>query len=156
MTFHASNVLLQQKYWERRFTRYSELISCLLVAEQNNELLLKNHQSCPTRSMSLLEVNATSIQTLRHGQWRGYGRGQGRGCGQGRDKHNSSHRSGSQSKNNNSNHQKWNNSKAQPERGIEPQSKHARENKCHRCGMKGHWSRTCCTLNILLTFIKPQ
>ena len=41
-------------------------------------------------------------------------------------------------KKNNSNHQKWNNSEAQPEKGIEPQSKHARENKCHRCGMKGH------------------
>ncbi|XP_073275474.1 uncharacterized protein [Primulina huaijiensis] len=42
-TFHASNVLLQQQYRERGFRRYSELISCLLVAEQNNELLMKNH-----------------------------------------------------------------------------------------------------------------
>ena len=40
-TFHASNMLLQQQYRERRFTRYSELIACLLVAEQKNELLLK-------------------------------------------------------------------------------------------------------------------
>jgi len=32
-TFHASNLLLQQQYRERRFTKYSELISCLLVAE---------------------------------------------------------------------------------------------------------------------------
>ena len=46
-TFHASNVLLQQQYRERRFTEYSQLISCLLVAEQNNELLMKNHQSVP-------------------------------------------------------------------------------------------------------------
>ena len=42
-TFHASNVLLQQQYRERRFTKYSQLISCLLVAEQNNKLLMKNH-----------------------------------------------------------------------------------------------------------------
>ena len=48
-------------------------------------------------------------------------------------------------KKNNSNHQKWNNSKAQPEKGIKPQSKLACENKYHRCGMKGHWSRTCHT-----------
>ena len=46
---------------------------------------------------------------------------------------------------NNSNHQKWNNSEAQPENGKEPQSKIARENKFHRYGMKGHWSRTCHT-----------
>ena len=45
--FHASNVLPQQRYQERRFKKYYELISCLLVAEQNNELLMKNHQSCP-------------------------------------------------------------------------------------------------------------
>ena len=49
-TFHASNVLMQQQYRERRFTKYSKLISCLLIAEQNNELLMKNHQSRPTRS----------------------------------------------------------------------------------------------------------
>ena len=61
---------------------------------------MKNHQSRLTRSMSLPEANATSVQTLGHGQGRGYGRGQGRGCGrgQGHGKHNSSHRNGSQSK----------------------------------------------------------
>ncbi|XP_028960672.2 uncharacterized protein [Malus domestica] len=42
-TFHASNVLLQQQYRERGFTEYNQLISVLLVAEQNNELLMKNH-----------------------------------------------------------------------------------------------------------------
>ena len=86
--------------------------------------------------MSLLKVNATSVQTLGDGQERGYGQGRGRGCGQGHGKHNSSHCSGSQSKRNNSNHQKWNNSEAQPEKWIKPQSKHAHENKCHKCGMK--------------------
>ena len=34
-------MLLQQQYRERRFIKYSELITCFLVAEQNNELLLK-------------------------------------------------------------------------------------------------------------------
>ena len=42
-TFHAFNVLMQQQYAEHRFTKYSGLISCLLVVEQNNELLMKNH-----------------------------------------------------------------------------------------------------------------
>ena len=51
--FHASNMLLQQQYRERRFTKYFELIACLLVVEQNNELLLKNQQSRPIGSISL-------------------------------------------------------------------------------------------------------
>ena len=47
-TFHASNVLLQQQYRKRRFIKYSELMSCLIITEQNNELLMRNHQSRPT------------------------------------------------------------------------------------------------------------
>ena len=58
-TFQASNVLLQQQYRERRFTKYSEL-SCLLVVEQNNKLLMKNHQSRPTGSEPFPEVNVIS------------------------------------------------------------------------------------------------
>jgi hypothetical protein len=42
-TFHVSNIVLQQQYKERNFKRYSELISCLLVAKQNNKLLMKKH-----------------------------------------------------------------------------------------------------------------
>ena len=80
-TFHASNMLLQQQYRERRFTN-SELIACLLVAEKNNELLLKNHQSRPTGSIPLLEANAT-IQVNKRGRGHGY-YGQGRGRGRGR------------------------------------------------------------------------
>ena len=58
-TFHASNVFLQQQYRERRFTKYSELIACLLVAEKNNKLLLQNHQSRPTGSKAFPKANAT-------------------------------------------------------------------------------------------------
>ena len=65
--FHASNVLLQQQYRERRFTKYFELISCFLVAKQNNELLMRNHQSRPTRFEPFPEVNAILSQTRRHG-----------------------------------------------------------------------------------------
>ncbi|XP_059626931.1 uncharacterized protein LOC132269691 [Cornus florida] len=68
---------LTQQYRERRFTKYSELISCLLVAEQNNEFLLKNHQSRPTGVTPFPETNASSS----HGRRRGRGRGRGRGLG---------------------------------------------------------------------------
>ncbi|XP_070666002.1 uncharacterized protein [Malus domestica] len=43
--FHASNMLLQQQYKARGFTKYNQLIFVLLVAEQNNEHLMKNHNS---------------------------------------------------------------------------------------------------------------
>ena len=66
---HVSNVFLQQQYRQCRFTKYSELISCLLVVEQNNELLMKNHKSHPIGSESFPKVNAISSQK------------RGRGCG---------------------------------------------------------------------------
>ncbi|XP_070677859.1 uncharacterized protein [Malus domestica] len=61
-TFHASNMLLQQQYRARGFTEYNQLISVLLVAEQNNELLMKNHNSRPTGSASFPEVNVVSLE----------------------------------------------------------------------------------------------
>ncbi|XP_070668746.1 uncharacterized protein [Malus domestica] len=61
-TFYASNVLLQQQYRARGFTEYNQLISVLMVAEQNNELLMKNHNSRPTGSAPFPEVNATSLE----------------------------------------------------------------------------------------------
>ncbi|XP_062099926.1 uncharacterized protein LOC133805788 [Humulus lupulus] len=79
--FHAPNVLMQQQYRRRGFERYSELISCLLVAEQNNELLMKNHESRPTGSAPFHEVNAiTSDNRGRgHDHNQSHSRGHGRG-----------------------------------------------------------------------------
>ncbi|XP_031276987.1 uncharacterized protein LOC116135424 [Pistacia vera] len=86
-TFHPSNMLLQQQYREHNFKKYSELISCLLVAEQNNELLLRNHQTRPTGSQPFPEVNATTSSN-NHGSGRGLGRGHGRNNYQPRGGHN--------------------------------------------------------------------
>ncbi|CAM8893234.1 unnamed protein product [Rhodiola kirilowii] len=65
-TFQANNLVLQQQYRERDFKTYSELLSCLILAEENNQLLLNNHQTRPTgstplpdQSNDMLEANAT-------------------------------------------------------------------------------------------------
>ena len=42
-SMHKENLMLMQQYRERRFTKYSELLSCLLVTEQNNKLFLNTH-----------------------------------------------------------------------------------------------------------------
>lgn len=44
-TFYASNIFLQQQYQKKDFKIYVELISCFLVAKQNNELLMKNREA---------------------------------------------------------------------------------------------------------------
>ena len=42
-------------------------------------------------------------------------------------------------------HQKWNNTKVKQENGkcLRDKSLKNHENKCYRCGMKGHWLHTC-------------
>ncbi|XP_068319499.1 uncharacterized protein [Pyrus communis] len=65
-TFHDSNMLMQQQYRERGFTEYNQLISMLLVAEQNNELVMKNHQSRPIGYAPFPEVNTDSLEVPRH------------------------------------------------------------------------------------------
>ncbi|XP_059639825.1 uncharacterized protein LOC132282235 [Cornus florida] len=110
-TFHASNVLLQQQYRERRFTKYSELISCLLVTEQNNELLMKNHQSHPTRSVPFPEAKVSSFHGHRRGRGRGRRRSGGRRYGRNRNNYNNcgGHNSSlTPRRNSTPSHQKWN------------------------------------------------
>ncbi|XP_028795622.1 uncharacterized protein LOC114751125 [Neltuma alba] len=134
-TFHASNVLLQQQYREKGFKKYSELISCLLVAEQNNELLMRNHESRPTGSTPFPEANVVATESTRgHGRGRGRGRGRGHGRSRGRGRGRGGGRS----------HQKWANNDEHHQKESSGNNNHV-ENLCYRCGGKGHWSRTCRT-----------
>ena len=124
-TFHASNMLLQQQYREKGFTKYSELISCLLVAEQNNELLMKNHEARPCGSAPFPEVNMTTCNSKNN---------KGPNFGNKYDK-------GKKKRffNKKKFHKKWENKEKNNGHGKNTES------RCHRCGGKGHWARTCRT-----------
>ena len=63
------------------FKKYFELISHLLVAEQHNDLRMKNHASRPTGSMSFPEVNTIIFYQSRREKGRGPNRGHSRGRG---------------------------------------------------------------------------
>ena len=66
--YHALNVLLKQQYRERKFKKYSNLKSCLLVVEQNIEVLLKIHKFCPI-------ICTTFTEGYRRKNGRGHRRG---------------------------------------------------------------------------------
>ena len=54
---HPSNLILQQQYRQQKFTKYCELLSMMLVAKTNNELLMMNHNMRPTGSIAPPEAN---------------------------------------------------------------------------------------------------
>lgn len=138
-TFHTSNVLLQQQYREQRFSKYSELISCLLFAEQNSIVLLKNHNSRPTGSLAVPEANVSL--SLNNDRGRGNGRHKSSSRG---GRNNSSRRGGFKGPPLKfKNHQKW--SAPQHKNNQNPPANHSHRpnDTCHRCGRSEHWSRTC-------------
>ncbi|XP_074378380.1 uncharacterized protein LOC141719916 [Apium graveolens] len=123
----------EQQYRERNFRKYSELISLLLVAENNNELLLKNHQIYPTGSAQLPKYITRHSRriSVRNGIDKDEVTDETVGM-------ETFERDGY----NNSDHQKW-------QHGVLNKRKAPQEEDtkdiCLRCGAHGHWRRTCRT-----------
>ena len=152
-TMHASNVLLQQQYRERGFERYSDLLKVLLVAEKNNELLMKNHNLRPTGSTIVPEANAIEKafydgNTHQRGQqsrfYNGRGRNRGRGRGRGRNSFVRGRGQGYNKPYDRMNNGYKGNGKQKVQTGPSGSSQKPKS-ICYRCGMADHWSKVCRT-----------
>ncbi|XP_075096575.1 uncharacterized protein LOC142174642 [Nicotiana tabacum] len=77
-------MVLQQQYREKGIKKYSGLISLLLVAERNNDLLMRNHRNRSTRSTPLPGVDEVYSHYSKCGKGRGPVCGRGRSRGQGK------------------------------------------------------------------------
>ncbi|XP_059310588.1 uncharacterized protein LOC132061931 [Lycium ferocissimum] len=121
------------------------------MAEQNNDLLMKNHENRPTGAAPFPEVNEVYTHYSRRGKGRGPGRGHGRasdsGCGRGHD--NGQGRNSSLGINHSSKKNDFQRGKKKDDRHEVPEARSS-ENKCYRCGGSGHWSRTCYTVKHLV------
>lgn len=146
-TFHTQNIVLQQQYRAMKYATYEDLISCLLLAEKNNELLMRNSAQRPPGSAPLPEAHqiegakreSNYVRRDRSSD-RGRGRGNGRGKrGNGRGNSNIGNRP----------NLSYGRGKG---RGISKPTHSANSTNpspCHRCGMSNHWSKNCRTPKFL-------
>ncbi|KAK4733404.1 hypothetical protein R3W88_007665 [Solanum pinnatisectum] len=103
-------MILQQQYREKGFQKYSELISCLLVVEQHNDLLKRNHEARPTGTSPLPEENGVEAHgqsKISQNNW---------GHDNVRDGHN----------------------KRENNMGSQNNPSKGKSDHCHRCGLKGN------------------
>ncbi|GJR80471.1 hypothetical protein Tco_0151256 [Tanacetum coccineum] len=114
------------------------ITSQLTLPEKNNELLMKNHETCPTGTALFPEANVATFNNKNGGRDRGsnYGRGRDRvrGSGFGRGNYH-----GVQFKNT-SGHKKWQDKGKMIKNDSGGKTKGAIENRCYRCGVN-HWAR---------------
>ncbi|XP_013630015.1 PREDICTED: uncharacterized protein LOC106335892 [Brassica oleracea var. oleracea] len=134
-TFHKSHITLQQQY--RGYTKFSELIVALLIAEKNNELLIMNYMTRPTGSKPFPEANA--LDTKKPVKENKTFRGRGRGGKTTVDVDESTiHKIGSHS----SGSAQSNPLREKNTKEISPKSE---KKLVSDAGTKGHWSRLCRT-----------
>ncbi|XP_070660631.1 uncharacterized protein [Malus domestica] len=133
--FSASNIVLKQQYRAQKFTKFSDLISVLLLPEKQNQLLMNNHQARPTGATVVPEAHYNTNQCPKRQKMRGR-------CGQkpsyqGQQSQDPSKRGNKAPKHPNLT------SKAQnfKNKGKAPETMDA--DMCYRCGSKDHWSLVC-------------
>ncbi|XP_048604823.1 uncharacterized protein LOC111213458 [Brassica napus] len=169
-TFHSTNVWLQQQYRERGFALYTDLISCLLLAEANNELLMKNSEMRPIGTAAIPEANEAEKKDPKecnhvHDDKRSRGKGRSRYKGRGRDNysygrqgnHNNCGRGSSYGRGRGSygrgrgsygrgqgSYGRGRGSYGRGRGGISKPS-NSTKSACHRCGMSNHWAKNCRT-----------
>lgn len=163
LTFNANDIIISAQYRNQNLTKYSELISLMLVAEQNNSILMNNHNSRPTGSKALHEANATESHqppeaNIAHrggrGGYRG-GRG-GRGNYRGGRGGRGNYRGGRGGRGRNNFFPRNNNFKQRGQEMGKNEHGHKGNSTCHRCGMSGHWARTCRTAKHLADLYKAS
>ncbi|XP_026397056.1 uncharacterized protein LOC113291775 [Papaver somniferum] len=142
-TFHASNVLLQQHNRERKLMEYSEIISCLLIAKQNNDLLLRNHEARPVGSAAVPEAHATTSFGRGNNHGNKVKRGNGKANQRGGHKNEREKGTRYQSYQRPLKIAEPKEPKQEKEKGSSSQP--PQKDVFYRCGLIDHWKRTCRT-----------
>src|SRR5450759_1863925 len=161
-TFHSTNLVISTQYRNMRFTKYSELIAHMLVAEKHQLLLLQNTRARPPgtlppqsntkANLATTQVNGETHMTSNRDSFRGRGNNKGRGRGRGNFSYRGRGRGGYSQRGGGGMRSRFGGrargrSSYSWKRGTSnqqnQQDKFDNPPICHRCGTKGHIKKTC-------------
>ena len=126
---------MHQQYRAQKFTKFSDLISVLFLAEKQNQLLMKNHQARPTGVIVVPKTHYSTNQRPKRQKRRGRG---------GQKPSHQGQQSEGPSKGGNKVQKRPNLTPNAPNfknKGKAPETMDA--DMCYRYGSKDHWSRVC-------------
>ncbi|KAL7104117.1 hypothetical protein ACP275_08G223900 [Erythranthe tilingii] len=165
-TFPTSHMILSQQYRAKNYNQFSELVTVLLLAEKNLDLLLKNNQARPIGTRPLTEANlvnrnpqplpeANLVNRNNRGGGRGRGfnrRVRGRGNRGGHAPYNRPPNGPPQYGQRGNMPRGGNNARPRGAQQNRAPNKNQYQNRdtCHMCGGTGHWSRTCRARNVMV------
>jgi hypothetical protein len=72
-TFHPTNMVLQQQYRNNKYMKYCDPINVLLVADAQNERLMKNFHMRPAGAQAHLEAHASFHNSNGKGSFKNKG-----------------------------------------------------------------------------------
>jgi len=155
-TFNHSNSVLQEQYRTKGFATYTDLISCLLLAEANNELLLKSNGVRPAGTAPPPEAHEVEkkdpnetyfVQDNKkpYGNSRGGFKRRGRDNSNGRDGYSTGRKGNHNNRGRGSNYGRGRGSYGRGRGGISKPSYTSNKSLCHRCGSDNHWAKNCRT-----------
>ncbi|XP_048624115.1 uncharacterized protein LOC125592762 [Brassica napus] len=148
-TFHSPNIILQQQYQMKGFATYTDLISCLLLAEANNELLMKNNKARLAGTAPLPEANEVEKKNPNECNYiqndkRSLGKGRGGymnrdrdNYSNGRDRYLAGRKGNHNNRGRGSNPGRGRGGYGRGRGGIS-KSSYSTKSVCHRCGMSNH------------------
>ncbi|KAL6652682.1 hypothetical protein ACP70R_011607 [Stipagrostis hirtigluma subsp. patula] len=135
-TFYSKLAYISRQYKKDNYKKYVDPSNAMQQDQREDETIMQNHLSRPTSTIATPEANAISFKNKKDIK----------GKGSQKDSN------GMAPKANNFKKKEWKSKKKTPQGPKYGEQ----DQKCYRCGMRGHWSRICKTPKHIIEMLMDE